>query len=131
MTDTDEQPEPSDAETRPTPGQVVRGLWSDRPMMFPNAYVWLLLFSAMDVMLTWVVLQLGGAEINGLADWFISRYGLTGMTIYKFSLVVIFVVLCEIVGRLRTSSGRMLSRVGVLIAVFPVVWTLVLLAYRL
>jgi len=106
---------------------AVRGLFASQPMRFPNAYAWLMLFSAMDIMLTWVILSRGGREVNGLANWVIQSFGLNGMIIYKFALVLFFVVLCEMVGKLRHSSGMMLSRAGVAIGVFPVVWSLGLL----
>lgn len=115
----------------PTPAQAVRSLFTNRPMMFPNAYTWLLLFSAMDIMLTWVILRMGGSEVNAIADAVIGRYGLTGAIVFKFALVLVFVLICEVVGRLRVTSGRTLSRVGVGIAAFPVVWSMFLLARAL
>lgn len=106
---------------------AARGLFTHRPMLFPNAYAWLMLFSAMDIMLTWVILNRGGHEVNALANYVIMRFGPNGMIIYKFALVLFFVVLCEFIGRLRIDSGRLLSKVGVAIGVFPVAWSLMLL----
>lgn len=37
-------------------------------MRFQNEYVWFVFFSAMDVMLTWVILWRGGREVNPIAD---------------------------------------------------------------
>lgn len=111
-----------------TAGEATHGLFSARPMLFPNAYTWLLLFSAMDIMLTWVILSHpSGREVNALANMVIQRFGLEGAIVYKFGLVLFFIVLCEFVGRLRLNSGRGLSRVGIAIAAFPVVWSLWLL----
>ncbi len=111
-----------------TAGEATRGLFTTRPMLFPNAYTWLLLLSAMDIMLTWVILSHPhGQEVNALANMVIQRFGLEGAIIYKFGLVLFFIVLCEFIGRLRLSSGRGLSRVGIAIAAFPVVWSLWLL----
>ena len=103
--------------------QAVRGLFSSNPMLFPNAYTWLLLFSALDIMLTWVILRRGGREVNAIAEWVIQRFNLEGMIVYKFVLVLVFVLLCEVVGRLRLSSGRTLSGIGVAIASVPVLWS--------
>jgi len=107
--------------------EATRGLFASQPMRYPNAYAWLMLFSAMDIMLTWVILSRGGREVNALADWVIKQFGLNGMIIYKFALVLFFVVLCEMVGKLRDRSGITLSRVGVAIGAFPVVWSMGLL----
>ncbi len=100
-------------------------------VQYPNCYAWLVLFSALDVMLTWVVLNLGGAEANPLARAVIAWAGLMGMSVYKFLLVAVFVVLCDTVGRMQERTGLMLARVGVGIAVMPVGWTLGLLASSL
>lgn len=112
----------------PTAAQAIRGTFSSQPMLYPNAYTWLLLFSAMDIMFTWAILSLpGGQEVNAIANWVIERHGLQGAIVYKFVLVLVFVLICELVGRLRLSTGRTLSRAGVLIAAFPVVWSFWLL----
>ncbi|XAL99948.1 DUF5658 family protein [Phycisphaeraceae bacterium D3-23] len=103
--------------------EAVRGLFGSRPMLFPNAYTWLLLFSALDIMLTWVILTKGGREVNAIAEMVIQRFDLEGMIVYKFVLVLVFVLICELVGRLKLSSGRTLSVVGVGIASVPVIWS--------
>lgn len=100
----------------------------NRHMHYPNAYTWLLLVSALDIMLTWVILYKGGLEVNPAANFVIDKYGLEGMIIYKFVLILFFIALCEIVGTLRRSTGQLLARVSVAIGAFPVVWSLFLLA---
>lgn len=127
MTDPGTEPPRQDAEPA-TAAQASRGLFSSQPMLFPNAYTWLLLFSALDIMLTWVILKdPSGREVNAIANLVIQRYGLEGAIVYKFGLVLFFIVICEFVGRLRLRSGRTLSRIGIVIAAFPVVWSLALL----
>lgn len=126
----DQEPEiqsalPTDEDARE---EVLRARKGGRPMLFPNAYVWLLLFSALDIMLTWVILHMEGREVNPIAERIIDDYGLNGMIVYKFALITLFIVICETVGKLRLSTGKILSRVGVLIALFPVAWSLLLLA---
>jgi hypothetical protein len=130
MTDQTQQPE----SIAPSADQSV-DVDSDHPvsllmreMRYPNAYAWLLLLSSLDVMLTWVILLFGGSEVNPLARWIIDHYGLTGMIIYKFALIVFFITICEIVGTLRDSTGWLLSRLSVLIACIPVFWAMYLLA---
>ena len=99
-----------------------------RQMRYPNTYVWLLLLSSMDIMLTWVILLFGGAEVNPIARWIIDHYGLPGMIVYKFALIVFFISICEIVGTLRDSTGWLLSKFSVIVACVPVVWAMYLLA---
>ena len=100
----------------------------NRHMHYPNAYTWLLLMSSLDVMLTWVILFKEGQEVNPIANYVIDKWGLEGMIVYKFTLILFFITVCEIVGTLRRSTGLLLSRVSVAIAAFPVVWSLFLLA---
>ena len=97
-------------------------------MHYPNTYAWLLLLSSMDIMLTWTILLFGGSEVNPLARKIIDLYGLPGMIIYKFVLIVFFITICEIVGTLRDSTGWLLSKLSVIIACVPVVWAMYLLA---
>ena len=99
-----------------------------RHMRYPNSYAWLLLLSSMDIMLTWVILLFGGSEVNPLARQIIDHFGLPGMIIYKFALIVFFITICEIVGTLRDSTGWLLSKFSVMIACVPVVWAMYLLA---
>lgn len=101
----------------------------NRHMRYPNAYAWLLLLSALDVMLTWVLLHFPeGYEANPIAAAVIDRWGLEGMVVYKFLLITVFILICEGVGSLRDTTGRALSRISLLIAAVPVVWSLFLLS---
>ena len=48
------------------------------PMRYQNAYVWILFFSAMDVMLTFLILWLGedaASEVNPIAWFVIEGWG--------------------------------------------------------
>jgi hypothetical protein len=129
MTDHEPQPEPVAAVTAdsPAPRGKMFGLLT-RHMRYPNTYAWLLLLSSMDIMLTWTILLFGGSEVNPIAREIIDRFGLPGMIIYKFALIVFFILICEIVGTLRDSTGWLLSKFSVLIGCVPVVWAMYLLA---
>jgi hypothetical protein len=91
-----------------------------RPVLYPNVYVWYVLLSALDIMLTWTILHLDGVELNLLADWVIHHGGLPGMVAYKFVLVLLVVAICEVVGRRRDRVGRRLSEWAVAITAVPV-----------
>jgi len=96
-----------------------------RVALFPNCYVWYVFFAALDVMLTTVVLHLGGSEVNLLADWVLTRYDLPGVVTFKFSLVVLVVCICETVGRRHYRVGRKLAEWAVAITAIPVILALV------
>lgn len=129
MTDASQQPEPIVEVTQASnesPEAKPTNLLT-RQMLYPNTYVWLLLLSSMDVMLTWVILLFGGSEVNPIARKVIDLYGLTGMIIYKFVLIVFFISICEVVGTLRHSTGWLLSKFSVMVASIPVAWAMYLL----
>ena len=90
------------------------------PMLYPRAYKWFVFISALDVVLTWFILLLGGSEVNPVADAVIAHAGLRGILIYKFCLVLVVVLACEVIGRRRPWLGRNLARVAIAITALPV-----------
>ena len=96
--------------------------WFSMPaMLYPRAYKWFVIFSAADIVLTWFILQLGGTEVNAIADAVIATGGLKAILIYKFSLTVAVVLICEVIGRRKPNKGRRLSQIAVVVAALPVV----------
>lgn len=90
-------------------------------MLYPRSYKWFVFISAVDVILTWFILLLGGREVNVIADAVIAGAGLQGILIYKFCLVLLVVMICEVVGRRRPGVGRNLARAAIVITALPVV----------
>jgi len=101
------------------------GWFSIPQMRYQTAYKWFVLISALDVILTWLILLLGGSEVNILADAVIAHAGLKGILIYKFCLVILVVIVCEVVGRRRPRIGRNLARMAVVITALPVILSIV------
>lgn len=89
--------------------------------LYPGPEMLLLVLAALDVMLTHTVLYLGGVEANPLAARVIERGGTLGMSIYKFSLIALFVLIVEFIGARRIESGRRLASAGLAISVVPIV----------
>lgn len=114
-----------------------RPAWRSLPQMrYQNAYVWIVFFSFMDVLLTLLILSLGEdavSEVNPVALFVIDGWGgvhglgMAGASGLKFTLVVLAIVICEIVGRSSDRKGRWLAWVLAFIAAVPVVWSLGLL----
>ncbi|MEM8874697.1 MAG: DUF5658 family protein [Planctomycetota bacterium] len=96
-------------------------------LLFPDRYVWFVLFSTLDVMMTFVILSIGGAEANPVANWILERFGISGMTIFKFVVISFVILLCEYVGRLNFEAGRRLTVYGIALTLMPVVFALILL----
>ena len=97
-------------------------------VQFPNYYVWFVLFSSMDIMLTWVILHLGGSEVNPIARRIIDRWDLPGAIAFKFTLMIIVLLVCEFVGTRRRALGLLLAIVAIVVSAFPVLYSFVLLA---
>lgn len=101
---------------------ILRKIEKPGPMVFGGVYVWLVFASALDILMTWSVLYFGGREVNRIAELVIHAHGLPGMILYKFSLVILAVILCEEVARRRIDRGRTLARLIVGMSFVPFVW---------
>ena len=100
--------------------------WLDMPpVLYPKAYLSFVLLAALDVALTWCVLILGGIELNYLADVGILYWDKTGLLVYKFCLVTLVIICCEVIGRARYATGRRLARFSVVISCVPIVMAVV------
>jgi hypothetical protein len=127
---TDSTPESGD---QPVGRTAMRPRWlSAPPMRYPNLYVWFVFVSAMDVLLTKVILRFRNAEeVNPITAAIIETWGFNGAIIFKFCLVLFVIIVCEVVGRKRDRLGRGLAVVGVIVSASPVVYSFVLLAWHL
>ncbi len=115
----------------PSSADSIRHAATRRPMRYPRAYVWLIFAAAMDIMLTWTILQLGGSEVNPLADWIIRQGGHFGMVVFKLATTLFVILICEFIGGHEEKTGRQLAVVAVGITMMPSVWSMTLLATRL
>jgi len=97
-------------------------------MRYPRAYTWLVLLSALDLILTGLVLQFwGGEEVNPIAAYVIDEFGFGWTIAFKFGMMLLAMIMCEFAGRRHDRVGRRLAIACVLINAVPVVWTLGLL----
>lgn len=97
-------------------------------MRYQNAYVWFVLFSTLDVVLTWHILERhGGSEINPVADLLIRHWGFIGAVGLKYALVLVVIIVCEWIARRRERTGRRLAWLAVAISLVPPIWSFTLL----
>jgi hypothetical protein len=101
-------------------------------VLFPDAYVWFVLLSALDVLITHTVLfhfeHLGGSEANPVANLLINKFGFNGAIVLKFAIVILVIGITEFVGRKDNRSARHLVMAVLGLACVPVVVGLSLLA---
>ncbi len=91
-----------------------------RPVLYPDRYTWFVFASAMDLLMTGIVLYRGGSEVNRLAEFVILRFGRVGVVTFKFALVAMILVICEIVGQRRRDLGRRLATWAIVIPAIAV-----------
>ena len=121
---------PTHPETNRTDGETIQQTvhWLSLPeMRFQNQYVWFVFFSALDIMLTWAILSRGGREVNPIADQVIQLWGLNGAIVFKFSITVLVVLVCEVVARQRYAMALGLAITSVVVSSIPVFYSLLLL----
>ncbi|MBX3380438.1 MAG: hypothetical protein KF805_10110 [Phycisphaeraceae bacterium] len=91
------------------------------PILYPKTYAAFLMVAAMDVICTWVVLALGGREINAFADMFLQRWDVQGLLALKFGVCVMFLVTCEFIGRRQPLTAVRLATAAIVLNCFPVI----------
>jgi hypothetical protein len=86
------------------------------------------LVSALDVFLTILVLYAWkGHEVNPIAAAIIRHMGFQWTVAFKFALIVLVIIICEVVGRLNDRTGWKLAMAGIALSAFPVAYTFALL----
>lgn len=98
------------------------------PVCHPNLYMWLVFVSALDVIMTRVILFFGGTEINPIADFIIANWGRLGMSIFKFTIVAFVIIVCEFISRRNMIASRRLAIASIAISVVPVCWSCFIMA---
>jgi len=97
------------------------------PLLLPSHYFWYLLVSSMDLMLTWLILGLGGHEVNAIADMVLQVHGFPGLIAYKFALVISVILFCERIGRINLTKAKQVLVFAIAVTSLPVVWSFLLL----
>lgn len=115
----DDQLDPRDA-TQAAGSSMLRGA-----VLYPNIYIWYVLLASLDILLTCAIIVAGGYELNALADWVLQGWGVPGLAVFKFSLVVVIICICEVVGRRRYQTGHKLAEWSVAVTAIPVIVSLV------
>lgn len=97
-------------------------------MRYPGEYVWLVFVSTLDLILTMLVLFVWeGFEANPIAAGVMMTFGYQWAIVFKYAIVVLVVIFCEVIGRRDNKSGITLARGAVIISAIPVIYTLILL----
>lgn len=88
---------------------------------------WFLVFSAGDMLMTWLLLSRGGHyESNRLARWFLHNWGMAGMMTFKLGMSLFVVILSQIIAREDRDKARWVLQVGYFIIGLVVIYSLFL-----
>lgn len=100
----------------------LRSWWRDGAVLYPDRYVWYVLVSAMDIVVTVSVLvHYGAREVNSIAQASIELFGTWGLIGLKFLTLVIVVAICEYIGRRRRRLGATIATIAVVASLSPVI----------
>lgn len=101
------------------------------PLRLSRESAAILAVSVLDLLMTYVLLRQGFHfyESNPVARWFFMRWNMAGMVAFKFLLISLAIVFCEIAERRRPGLGRKVLGFGTVAASAVVAYSL-LLFYR-
>ncbi len=92
-----------------------------------NETTYFILVNVLDIFLTYLLLVVGAVESNPIANFFLERWGFSGMIAYKMVMVAFVCVLAQIVARRNLPRARMLLWLGCLIVGAVVLYSVRLL----
>jgi hypothetical protein len=104
------------------------GEFTGAPLLLARESALLLVVSTFDILMTYALLRQGFQfyESNPVARWWFVRWNMAGMTIFKFLVVTIAIVSCEVVERRRPGLGRGVMGLGILAAAVVVAYSVAL-----
>lgn len=99
-------------------------------VLYPDHYVWYILLSALDIMITTFVLaHLHMREANTFAQWSINHFGTWGLIGLKFASAILVILICEHIGRRHPTRARHLAAAAIAISLFPITAALLQVAF--
>lgn len=105
----------------PGVGADSRAWWRARSVLYPERYLWYVLVSSLDIIVTVsVLIHYGAREVNSIAQASIELFGTWGLIGLKFLTLVIVVLICEYIGRKDERLGRIVATVAVAASLSPV-----------
>lgn len=86
----------------------------------------LVLVSIADLVTTYFLLSLNANfyESNPIANWFFQHWNITGMTFFKFAVVMFVIVVAEVAERQRPGFGKFVLIFGVLVTAAVVAYSI-------
>lgn len=96
-------------------------------LVFPRWYAWFFVAGGLDVLFTYAVLLQGGSEANPIANIILHWGGFDAMVLFKASMMVLNIMVCQYVYEHRASLAKRLVVAYTFIAFVPPLWGAMLL----
>lgn len=88
---------------------------------------WFILVNVLDMVVTWLLIRTGTfRESNPIAVYFLHRWGIRGMNVFKLSTVILVVVIAQVIAPIRPATARGLLIAGTVIVGAVVCYSVVL-----
>lgn len=94
-----------------------------RNLRFPSLYGAIILAGSLDIWLTGLLLALGAAEANPLANAVLHAHGFTGMVVFKYLAVGAVILACEFVASRNRRVAQGLAATLVALHAAPLPWS--------
>lgn len=89
-----------------------------------------MLVGTLDILITYLILRLGGSEANPVARLGLELLGHWGLVIVKFPSLIVVIGICEWLAARRATLGKRVAEWSVAVSCFPVVYGLALIVTR-
>ncbi|MEM1108344.1 MAG: DUF5658 family protein [Planctomycetota bacterium] len=96
-----------------------------KTLRLPGAYLSYVGLSAMDALGTFLILALGGVEVNPVANAVLTHLGFPGMVLYKFIIVTLVILMCERIVREKPHAARRVMALAIGVTCIPVLVVIV------
>ncbi len=83
-------------------------------------YPWILLVGLLDVFLTARILDMGGFEVNAIADRVLQAGGVPGLLVLKLASFLVVVAICEYIASRGDRRAVRLAEAGIALNALPV-----------
>ena len=86
-----------------------------------------ILFSALDIFMTYILMRFGGIETNPIARFFYARWAFGGMIFFKMGMIAFITVLAQVIALRSLNSARRVLQFGTIVVAMVVVYSAFLL----
>lgn len=104
--------------------------WVHRSLPLERETATFVLASSLDVLMTYLLVHHGRGtfcESNPVAAWILAQWGFDGMVYFKFALVALVTINCQVIARSRLYVARRLLHFATLIVTGVVLYSTALL----